>query len=81
MEVSGRLHAPAALPRGNNPRYTLDRRLGGPQSLFGRGGEEQNSQPLPGIEPRSSDRPARSQTESSRLISLSPHPPWLHSSA
>jgi len=28
----------------------LDRRLGGPQSRSGRGGEEKNSQPLPGIE-------------------------------
>jgi hypothetical protein len=29
----------------------LDRRLGGPQSQSGRGGEEKNSQPLPGLEP------------------------------
>jgi len=29
----------------------LDRRLGEPQSLSGRGGEEKNSQPLSGIEP------------------------------
>jgi hypothetical protein len=29
----------------------LDRRLGGPQSRFGRGGKEKNSQPLPGLEP------------------------------
>jgi hypothetical protein len=28
----------------------LDRRLGGPQSRSGRGGEEKNSQPPPGIE-------------------------------
>jgi hypothetical protein len=27
----------------------LDRRLGGPQSLSGRGGEEKNSQPPPGM--------------------------------
>jgi hypothetical protein len=33
------------------PRYPLDRRLGGPQSCSGRGGEEKNSQPPPGIEP------------------------------
>jgi hypothetical protein len=33
------------------PRYPLDRRLGGPQSRSGRGGEETNSQPPPGIEP------------------------------
>jgi hypothetical protein len=29
----------------------LDRRLDGPQSRSGRGGEEKNSQPLPGLEP------------------------------
>jgi hypothetical protein len=27
-------------PRGNRPRYPLDRRLGGPQSLAGQCGEE-----------------------------------------
>jgi hypothetical protein len=51
MEVSGQLHAPAVLPQGKNPRYPLDRTLGGPQSRSGRGGEEKNSQPPPGIEP------------------------------
>jgi hypothetical protein len=51
MEVSGQLHAPAPLRQGKNPRHTLDRRLGGPQSRSGRGGEEKNSQPPPGIEP------------------------------
>jgi hypothetical protein len=45
MEVSGQLHAPAALPPGKNPWYPLDRRLGGPPSRSGRGGEEKNSQP------------------------------------
>jgi len=29
MEVSGQLHATAALPPGNIPFYPLDRRLGG----------------------------------------------------
>jgi hypothetical protein len=38
-------------PQGNSPWYPLDRSLGGPQSRSGRGGEEKNSQPLPGIEP------------------------------
>jgi hypothetical protein len=37
--VTGHLHAPAALPRGESPRYPLDRRLGGPQSRSGRHGE------------------------------------------
>jgi hypothetical protein len=31
--------------------YPLDRRLGGPQSRSGRGGEEKNPQPPPAIEP------------------------------
>jgi hypothetical protein len=51
MEVTGQLHAPAALPPGKDPGYLIDRRLGGPQSRSGRGGEEKNSQPLPGLEP------------------------------
>jgi hypothetical protein len=51
MEVSGQLHAPPLYPRGKSLRYLLDRRLGGPQSRSGRGGEEKNSQPLSGIEP------------------------------
>jgi hypothetical protein len=47
-------------PQGKSPWYPLDRRrLGGPQSRSGRGGEEKNSQPLPGLEPP--DHPARSQ--------------------
>jgi hypothetical protein len=37
--VSGQRHAPATLyTRGKDPRYTLDRRLGGPQSRSGRRG-------------------------------------------
>jgi hypothetical protein len=47
MEMSGQLHAPAALPQGKSPRYSLDKRLDGPQSHSGRGGEEKNSQSLP----------------------------------
>jgi hypothetical protein len=44
---------PAALPPppGKSPWYPLDRRLGRSQSSSGRGGEEKNSQPLPGVEP------------------------------
>jgi hypothetical protein len=51
MEVSGQLHAPAALLPGKEPWYPLDRRLGGAQSRSGRGAEEKNSQRPPGIEP------------------------------
>jgi hypothetical protein len=50
---------PLYLP-GKNPLYPLDRRLGGPHSRSGRGGEEKNSQPPPGIEPENPNRPARS---------------------
>jgi hypothetical protein len=42
MEVSGQLHASAALPPGKEP---LNRRLGGFQSGVGK-----NSQPLSGLE-------------------------------
>jgi hypothetical protein len=38
-------------PQGKSPWYPLDRRLGEPQSWSGHGGEEKNSQPLPGLEP------------------------------
>jgi hypothetical protein len=38
-------------PQGKSPWYPLDRRIGGPQSLPGGGGEEKNSQALLGIEP------------------------------
>jgi hypothetical protein len=53
MEVSNQLHALASLPPGKekNPLYPLDRMLGGPQGRSGHGGEDKNSQPLPGIEP------------------------------
>jgi len=34
----------------------MDKRLGGPQSRSGRGGKDRNSQPLPGIKPRSSSQ-------------------------
>jgi hypothetical protein len=35
MEVSGQLHAPAALHPGKSPGYPCDRKLGGPQSQSG----------------------------------------------
>jgi hypothetical protein len=47
-------------PQRKSPWYPLDRKLGGPQSRSGRGGEEKNSQPPPVTEPQNSDRPARS---------------------
>jgi hypothetical protein len=50
MEVSGQLHALAILPSGKEPLVPNNRKLGGTQSQSGRGGEEKNSQPLPGLE-------------------------------
>jgi hypothetical protein len=38
--------------QGKSPWYPLNRRLGEPQSRSGRGGEEKNSRPLQGLEPR-----------------------------
>jgi hypothetical protein len=52
MEVSGQLHASAALSQGKSPWYPLDRRLGGPQSRSGSHGEEQDSKSLVGLEPQ-----------------------------
>jgi len=40
MEVSGQPHVPAFLRPWTRPRYSLDRRLGGPQNLSGRGGDK-----------------------------------------
>jgi hypothetical protein len=69
MEMSGQLHASAALTPGKNPWYPLARRLGGPQSRSGCGGEEKNSQLLPGLEPPIIQPVAeRYTTELSRLL-------------
>jgi len=38
-------------PKGKSPWYPLDKRLGGPQSRPGSGGEEKYSQSLPELEP------------------------------
>jgi hypothetical protein len=37
--------------QGKSPWYPLYKKLRGPQSRSRRGGEEKNSQPLPGLEP------------------------------
>jgi hypothetical protein len=69
MEVSGQLHAAATLPPEKEPLYPLDRRVGGPQTMSGRGSEETNSQPLPGHEPPIKHPVAqRYTTELSRLL-------------
>jgi len=36
-------------PWGKGPWYPLDRRMGRPQSQYGRSGKEKNSQPVSGI--------------------------------
>jgi hypothetical protein len=56
-------------PQGKSPWCPLGRRLGGPQGRSGRGGEEQNSQPLPGLEPPTIQAVAQRYTaELSRLL-------------
>jgi hypothetical protein len=69
MEVSGQLHALAALPPVKKPWYPLYRRLGEPQSRSRRGGEEINSQPLSGLElPIIQPIAQRYTTELTRLL-------------
>jgi hypothetical protein len=53
MEMSGQLHAPAALLPEKSPLVPTGQEAG-PQSRCGRCGEEKNLSPLPGIEPRPS---------------------------
>jgi hypothetical protein len=55
MGVSGQRHAPAELyPKGKDPRYLLDRRLGVPQSRSGHKLEEKFSCVCRGL---NTDRP------------------------
>jgi hypothetical protein len=77
MEVSGQsLTLRPLYPQGKSPLCPSDRRLGGPQSRSGRGGEEKNSQPPPETEPYNPDRPTRSPvttpTELSRMLGVLP---------
>jgi hypothetical protein len=52
MEVRGQLHASAALSPEKEPLLPVGWEAGwGAQSNSGRGSEEKNSQPPPGIEP------------------------------
>jgi hypothetical protein len=51
MEMSGQLYAEPLHRQGKKPWYPLYRRMGGPHSRSGHGGEEKNFQPLPGLEP------------------------------
>jgi hypothetical protein len=61
--------------QGKSPWYPVDRRLDGPQSLSGRGGEEKNSQPLLQVETLINQPVAqRCTTELSRLLCLYDEP-------
>jgi hypothetical protein len=51
MEVSCELQALTSLTGGKKLQYPLDRRLGGPQSRSGRGGNYKKFRTLPGIKP------------------------------
>jgi hypothetical protein len=64
MGVSGQRHAPAALlPPGKGPPVPIVLETGwAPEPVWTQRLEEKNPFPLPGIEPRSPGRPARSQT-------------------
>jgi hypothetical protein len=53
--VSDQPNASAALDPGKEPGYPLDRRLGGLQIRYGRGGEEKKIPLLLGIEPKASE--------------------------
>jgi hypothetical protein len=50
MEVSGQLHAPAALPPGKEAMVPTGQEAGWAPEPSGRGGKEKNSQPPPAIE-------------------------------
>jgi hypothetical protein len=50
MEVSGRRQGPAALPPGKVLLIPMGKEAVWAHSRSGRGGEEKNSQPLPGLE-------------------------------
>jgi len=49
MEISGQIHVPSVLSAGKNPRYLLNRRLGGPQNQSGRFEEDNSLFQLPGF--------------------------------
>jgi hypothetical protein len=52
MEVSGQLHTPAALPPGKEPLVPTEQEAEwAPEMVWTRGEEQENSEPLPGLEP------------------------------
>jgi hypothetical protein len=62
LEVSGQLHAPAALPPGKGSRYPFYRRFGGTQNRCGRYGEVKIFYPTGTRTPAPPGRAARSQS-------------------
>jgi hypothetical protein len=54
MEMLGQLHAPRGLSPTKGPRYPLNKRLGGPQSRYGRFQKRRIFCPMPEFEPGSS---------------------------
>jgi hypothetical protein len=50
MEVAVSFKPRPLYPQGKSTWYPMDRKLSGPLSRSGRGGEEKNSQPLSGLE-------------------------------
>jgi hypothetical protein len=60
MEVSGQLHTTGGFtPREKSPCYPMVSRMGEPQSRCGHGGEERNSQPVPELEPSTTQHVAQ----------------------
>jgi hypothetical protein len=51
VKVICQFRARPLYPQGKNPWRPFGRRVGGPRSRSGHGGEEKNSQLVPGIEP------------------------------
>jgi hypothetical protein len=69
--LSGQLTPRPLYSQGRSPWYPLDKKLSGPQSRSGCGGEEKNSQPLPGLEtPIMQPVTQRYTAELSRLLIL-----------
>jgi hypothetical protein len=60
-------------PRGKTPQYLLDKRLGEPQSRSGRGVEEKNFQPPPGIELPNPHRLTHTQVKVKFFLFLTKH--------
>jgi hypothetical protein len=78
MQLSGQLHSSAAIPSGEeSPRYTLNRRLGGPQSRSGH--IEEKKFAVLEIKPwRSSPWPVAVPTQLSRLLCIHMYCPSMY---